>query len=207
MKRSSILVTVIGSALLMGGTMYKAPRVTASPSLLYLAGQTKMAFGDTSGGLQLISRAARQRESEQQIAIPQAKPQQTVTASKACSEQLAVKVQPAVMAKAEPKKFEKKIEAASRVQPKVLMADMHFPADPFNGQHDVPGMTREQVARVAADYQQQVQRWTERQSAREFKFAKLDKMGGRGRHFEIRVVVPEPPVMSDFPPEPPRTNP
>lgn len=206
MKRSSILVTVIGSALLMGGAMYKAPRATASPSLLYLAGQAKMALGDTSGGLQLISRAARQRASEQQIAIPQAKPQQTVAASKACSERTAVKVQPTVVAKAEPKKFEKKIEVTSQVQPKILMAGLHFPADPFNGQHDVPGMTREQVMRVTAEYQQQVQRWSERQAAREFKMAKLDR-AGRGRHFEFRVVVPEAPVMDEFPPVPPRTTP
>src|SRR3954452_20603563 len=108
MKRSSILVTVVGSALLMGGAMYKAPRVTANPSLLYLAGQAKMALGDTTGGLQLISRAAREKQAEQ-MPIPQAKPQQTVAASKVCSDRTALNTQqPTTVAKAEPKKSEKR---------------------------------------------------------------------------------------------------
>ena len=212
MKRSSILVTVVGSALLMGGAMYKAPRVTANPSLLYLAGQAKMAFGDTTGGLQLISRAAREKQAEQ-MPIPQAQPKQTMAASKACSDRTALKTQPpTVMAKAEPRTFEKRLvrvsASARAIEPKLVMAKMSVPADPFNGQQDVPGMTREQVARVTAEYQRQVQHWTEKQTAHKFEMAKLDKTSGRGRHFQfIRVAVPEPPVMSDFPPQPPRTNP
>jgi hypothetical protein len=218
MKRSSILVTVVGSALLMGGAMFKAPRVTANPSLLYLAGQAKMALGDTTGGLQLISRAAREQQAEQ-MPVPQAQPKQTAAASKACTERTAVKSPlPMVTAKVDPKKFEKRavtVTASARAnEPNLVMAKMSFPADPFNGQQDVPGMTREEVARVTAEYQQHIQRWTEKQAARQFEMAKLDRMAGRaseafkGRHPQfIKVIVPEPPVMSDFPPVPPKTNP
>src|SRR4051812_22476066 len=211
MKRSSILVTVVGSALLMGGTMYRAPRVTANPSLLYLAGQAKMVLGDTNGGLQLISRAAREKQAEE-MPIPQAQPKPTMASSKACSNRTAVTTQqPTMMAKAEPKKLEKQVvrvtASARSMEPKMVLAKMSFPTYSFNGQ-EVPGMTAEQVARVTAEYQQQVQRWTEKQAAQQFEMAKLDKMSGRERHFQFkRVVVPEPPVMSDFPPEPPRTNP
>ena len=182
MKRSSILVTVVGSALLMGGAMFKAPRVTANPSLLYLAGQAKMALGDTTGGLQLISRAAREQQAEQ-MPVPQAQPKQAVAASKACAEQTAVKShQPMVTAKAEPKKFEKRTvtvtASAGANEPKLVMAKMSFSADPFNGQQDVPGMTREEVARVTAEYQQHIQRWTEKQAARRVELGTMDRIGG-----------------------------
>lgn len=219
MKRSSILATVAGSALLMGAAMFRAPEVTANPSLLYLAGQAKMALGDTTAGLQLISRAVRQREAEQQqMPVPQAKPMVTVQAPNACADRTAVKMQqPTLSAKSEPRKFEKKMVTVmtSVRQPGFVMAKMSFPADPFNGHQDVPGMTREQVARVTAEYQKHVQRWTEENSAQRFEMAKLDRMAGRGgeamkvRHapFVFRVTVPEPPVMTEFAPQPPRTNP
>jgi hypothetical protein len=218
MKRSGILVTVVGSALLMGGAMFKAPRVTANPSLLYLAGQAKMALGDTAGGLRLISRAAREQQAEQ-MPVPQAQPKQTMAAAQACSERTAVQAQqPTITAKAEPRKIEKKmltVAAPVRAkQPKLVMAKMSFPADPFNGHQDVPGMTREQVARVRFEYRQQMQRWSEEQGAQQFEMAKLDRVAGRaaeaikGRHPQfIKVIVPEAPVLSVFPPAPPRANP
>ena len=219
MKRSSLLATIVGSALLVGGAMVTAPQVTANPSLLYLAGQAKMALGDTPGGLQLISRAAREKQNEQ-MPVPQAKPKQTVVqASKACSERTAVKAQePTLAAKVEPKKLEKKTVTATALarttDPKVLMAKMSIPIDPFGGHQDVPGMTREQVARVTAEYQRHIQQWTDEQTARQFELAKLERMTARtaelmkGRHVQfIKVAVPEPPSVTNFPPEPPRTEP
>lgn len=216
MNRSSILVMVVVSALLMAAAMFKAPQVTANPSLLYLAGQAKMALGDTTGGLQLISRAVRQREVEQQqMPVPQAKSTQATQASSACNDRSAMKPRQLTMsAKAEPKKFEKKMVTASAREPRLVMAKLSFPSDSFNGYEEVPGMTREEVARVTAEYQQHIQRWTEEQAARQFEMAKLERLAARssdhmkGRHSQfIKVVVPEPPVMSNFPPEPPRTNP
>jgi hypothetical protein len=122
-----------------------------------------------------------------------------------------VKAQPAVVAKAESKNFEKKwvvVNAPVKAQqPTVLMAKMDFPSDPLGGREEVPGMTRDEVARVKAEYQKHVWRFKEKQ-ARPFEFAKFDRTAGRARHEHfIRVVVPEPPVMSDFPPAPPRANP
>jgi hypothetical protein len=218
MKRSSILVTVVGSGLLMGAAMFKAPQVTANPSLLYLAGQAKMALGDTTGGLQLISRAARGREVEQQaMPVPQAKPTQAMQASKACSERTATTVQqPTISAKAESKKFGNNVVVVKNpgTSFRFVMAKMTVPSDPFGGHQDVPGMTREQVARVTAEYQQHVQRWSEEQASRQFEVAKLDRVAAtisesmKGRHGQmIRVVVPEAPALTAIPPQPPRANP
>lgn len=58
--RQSTLAMIAASAVFLGGAMLPNIRIS-NPSVLYLAGQVRLAIGDRDGGFQLLSRAAAAR--------------------------------------------------------------------------------------------------------------------------------------------------
>lgn len=171
MKSSGLLMSVLGSSILLGGAMFSAPRVTHNAGMWYLAGQVRMALGDTTGGLKLMSRAAKQRQADQNVQAPQAKPAQAQTA-KNCGQRSTAKPDTSTpVAKVKQVRNTKPIEKA-----RSIMASIRFPGDPFNGAADVPGLTREQIARVSTEYQREVRRWMSTEKQRQFEIAQLQKM-------------------------------
>ncbi len=199
MKRSRLLMGVLGSSVMLGGAMFTAPRVTHSSSMWYLAGQFKMALGDTTGGLQLMSRAAKERQQEQGIQIPAAKPSPAQT--KTCSNRS--QAAPAV-ATSKPRIENAKVDFPQAKQ-RVLVAKLDVPENPFAGQ-DVAALTPEQIQRATARYEVVVQRWASEQN--EQKLAMLHQRMNeqakvlKARHPQfVHVVVPD---ALPFP-EPPAT--
>jgi hypothetical protein len=195
MKHSSLLMSVLGSSLVMGGAMFTAPRVAHSAGAWYLAGQVKMALGDTDGGLQLMSRAARQREQEQNVAAPKAKPSSSVQA-KACPGSSAL-----TPAKTSPKKEIQNAQVTdpqvnvqpagfsfdTRTEPKVLMASAKFPPLPFEAR-ELPGLTREQVQQMNETLRASERGWIESQ-----RLINSERMAAlraaAQKHQVVRVVV------------------
>lgn len=68
MKRSGILMT-IGTGLMMAGLLTAGRAAMKSPTLLYLAGQLKMAAGDKAAGMELMSAAASDRNSKSDVVL------------------------------------------------------------------------------------------------------------------------------------------
>src|SRR5512147_1707546 len=60
MKRGKFLMTTVTTGLLVAGVMAAGRASLNTPGLLFLAGQLKIAAGDTESGMKLLSRVARE---------------------------------------------------------------------------------------------------------------------------------------------------
>ncbi len=77
MKFGNFWMTTVGAGVVIAGMMTAGHAAMQSPTVLFLAGQLKIATGNTEAGLRLMNEAAAQRDSENgkvHAAEPQAKP-------------------------------------------------------------------------------------------------------------------------------------
>lgn len=120
MKHGGFLMT-IGTGLLMAGSLTAGRSAMQSPSLLYLAGQLKMAVGDTDSGMRLMNEAAKNGNSK---ATPATKHSSVST----CALKGTSSIQPKSVRSAKPA-----VIAKTRVEGPVLLArleNVNFPIPP-----------------------------------------------------------------------------
>jgi len=201
MKGSGLLMSVLGSSLLLGGAMFTVPHVTHNAGVWYLAGQVKMALGDTAGGLQLMSRAAKERQHQQGIEAPVAKP--SSAQAKSCSKR---KDAAPAMVTPMPKMQRAKARVAVP-KPKLMLSSFVPPSSPFVGR-DVTGMTPAQLKLVTAKYEAEVQRWVAEQREHRIEIAtlqRMDKAALKAHRSPMARGIVQPGYMP-APPLPPQVN-
>lgn len=80
MKHGNFWMTTIGAGVVIAGMMTAGRAALQSPAILFLAGQLKVAVGQTDEGMRLMNQAASQRENGTvHAAEPTAKPIQVCT--------------------------------------------------------------------------------------------------------------------------------
>lgn len=120
MKHGGFWMT-IGTGLLMAGSLTAGRSAMQSPSLLYLAGQLKMAVGDTDSGMRLMNEAAKNGNSKTTPAAKQ-------SAVSTCALKGTSSIEPKSVRSAKPV-----VIAKNRVEAPVLVAkleNVNFPIPP-----------------------------------------------------------------------------
>lgn len=120
MKHGGFWIT-IGTGILMAGSLTAGRSAMQSPSVLYLAGQLKMAVGDTDSGMRLMNEAAKNGNSR---TTPAAKHSSIST----CALKGTSSMQPKSVRSAKPV-----VVANNRVEAPVLLAkleNVNFPVPP-----------------------------------------------------------------------------
>lgn len=132
MKYGNLWTSTIGAGVVIAGMMTAGRTALQSPAFLFLAGQFKVAVGNTDEGIRLMNAAANQRNTETDKVHAAEKP--TAADTEVCTKKITGNINlhpaPAVAAKT---------QATKPAQPIAVMAKLEMPDLQFAPAANVPG--------------------------------------------------------------------
>jgi hypothetical protein len=148
MKYGNLWTSTIGAGVLVASMMTAGRTALQSPAFLFLAGQVKIAVGNTDDGIRLMKAAANQRNTETNKVHAAEKPADNEACTKKNTGN-ATTLRPAAVTPA-------KTEAAKSAPPIAVMAKLEMPDMPFAPAANVSG--RIAIDPVAFHYLSESQR-------------------------------------------------
>jgi len=150
MKYGNVWTSTIGAGVVIAGMMTAGHTALQSPALLFLAGQIKVAIGNTDEGIRLMNAAASQRNNETNKVHAAEKP--AAADNEVCTKKTTgntLSPRPAATNLV-------KIDAAKNAKPLAIMAKLDMPDPPFVPEANVSG--RKWIDPVAFHYLTESQR-------------------------------------------------